>query len=478
MSTLNDNLPPASRRTRLVATIGPASIGIIDRLVEVGLDVARINFSHGSASEHLHAAQAIREAAARAGRTVGILVDLPGPKLRLAQLHADPVELETGATVTLTGPGIAASDASLPLGDATLPAMLRVGDRILLADGAAELRVTGSGNDTAIAEVVRGGPVRSRQGVSVPAERLAADALGRADEAVIPHLLEVAPDFAGQSFVRSAADVKLLRSRLPDEIRIVAKIETRPALEDIDQILEVADAIMVARGDLGVELPFEQVPLAQKDLVRAALMAGKPSIVATQMLESMVNAPRPTRAEAGDVANATIDGADAVMLSGETAVGKYPLESLCAAADIAAATDEHQAPTRPPAGTPSFGPDVDARALTVAAVAMADNDPDVVGLVCYTHSGRTPRRLSSLRPGVPIVAFTPTVACARSLTLRRGVYPVVMEVEQDDSSGISAAVIAALKQGIGELGLSEDDAIVLVQTSVRGGPNALELLRP
>jgi len=191
VTTLNDNLPPASRRTRLVATVGPASIGIIDRLVEVGLDVARINFSHGSASEHLHAAQAIREAAARAGRTVGILVDLPGPKLRLAQLHADPVELETGATVTLTGPGIAASDASLPLGDATLPSMLRVGDRILLADGAAELRVTGSRNDTAIAEVVRGGLVRSRQGVSVPAQRLAADALGRADEAVIPHLLSI-----------------------------------------------------------------------------------------------------------------------------------------------------------------------------------------------------------------------------------------------------------------------------------------------
>ena len=234
---------------------------------------------------------------------------------------------------------------------------------------------------------------------------------------------------------------------------------------------------MVARGDLGVELPFERVPMAQKDLIRAALMAGKPSIVATQMLESMVKAPRPTRAEAGDVANAILDGADAVMLSGETAVGDFPLEALWAAADIASATDEHQRPTRPPAGTPSFGPDVDARALAVSAVTMADNDPDVVALACYTHSGRTPRRLSSLRPNVPIVAFTPTPECARSLTLQRGVYPVVMEVEPDDPAAVSAAVIAALKQGMGQLGLSADDAVVLVQTSVRGGPNSLELLR-
>ncbi len=361
-----------ARRTKLVATIGPASIGLVDRLIEAGLDIARINFSHGSDADHLHAAEVVRSAAAAAGRTVGILADLPGPKLRLAQLHDDPVQLETGTSVALTGPEVAASAASLPLADGSVPALLELADRVLLADGAAELRVTGSRHDAAICEVVRGGPVRSRQGVSVPAERMAADALGQADEAAIPHLLEVAPDFAGQSFVRSAADVKLLRARIPDEMGIVAKIETRPALEGIEEILEVADGIMVARGDLGVELPFEQVPLAQKDLVRAALMAGKPSIVATQMLESMIKAPRPTRAEASDVANAIIDGADAVMLSGETAVGDFPLESLRAMADIAERTDAYKTPTRPPAGTPSFGPDVDARALAVAAVAMAD----------------------------------------------------------------------------------------------------------
>jgi pyruvate kinase len=472
--------PPSAssaRRTKIVATIGPASIGILESLVHAGLDVARINFSHGSEEDHLIAAKAVRAAAAAAGRTVGILVDLPGPKLRLTQLHAEPVELETGASVTLTGPGVASSATSLPLGDGSVPSRLRSGDRVLLADGAAELRVIEPRDADARTEVVRGGPVRSRQGVSVPAECMAPDALGRADEAVIPHLLEVRPDFAGQSFVRSATDVRTLRARLPDDIRIVAKIETRPALDDIEAILAAADGIMVARGDLGVELPFEQVPLAQKDLVRAALMAGKPSIVATQMLESMVQAPRPTRAEASDVANAIIDGADAVMLSGETAIGAFPLESLRAAVRIAERTDTYKAPTRPPAGTPTFGADVDARALAVAAVAMADTDPAVVAMACYTHSGRTPRRLSSLRPGMPIVAFTPTEACARSLTLQRAVHPVVMEVEPDDPVSISQAVIRALKQGTGGLELQADDAIVLVQTSVRGGPNALELLR-
>ena len=467
----------ASRRTKLVATIGPASIGMVDRLIEAGLDIARINFSHGTPEDHLRTAEVVRAASVQSGRTVGILADLPGPKLRLGILHEDPVVLEPGSTVALSGPDTPSTEHDLPLGDPDLAARLEPGDRVLLADGAAELRVAAVQDGAAICEVVRGGPVRTRQGVSVPAERMSPDALDAADAAVIPHLLEVMPDFAGQSFVRSAADVKLLRSRIPDTIRIIAKIETRPALDSIDEILEAADGIMVARGDLGVELPFEQVPLAQKDLVRAALMAGKPSIVATQMLESMVTAPRPTRAEASDVANAIIDGADAVMLSGETAVGAWPLEAVRAMADIARETDVYKTPTRPPAGTPSFGPDVDARALTLAAVSMADSDPDVVGMACYTHSGRTPRRLASMRPGRPIAAFTPTEAIARSLTLVRGVSPFVMAVEPEEPSAITEAVIAALREGKVELGLGEDDAIVLVQTSVRGGPNALELLR-
>ncbi len=265
VSTDPDQAPALARRTRLVATIGPASVGIVAQLVDVGLDVARINLSHGSEADHRRSAEAVREASRALDRSVGILVDLPGPKLRLGMLPADGVELRQGDAVTLTGPDRAATEAALPLSDAAVPPRLLVGDRILLADGAAELRTIGSRATSAVAEVVRGGVIRSRQGVSVPAERLAADALSQSDKALIPHLLELGPDFVGQSFVRSAADVELLRSWLPEDIRIVAKIETRPALEDIEAILAVADAIMVARGDLGVELPFEQVPLAQKD---------------------------------------------------------------------------------------------------------------------------------------------------------------------------------------------------------------------
>lgn len=465
------------RRTRLVATIGPASIDLVDRLVLAGLDVARVNFSHGSETDHRRSARAVREAARRLGRTVGVLVDLPGPKLRLGVLDEDPVILQRGTAVTLTGPDRAPGSASLPLADPAVPGRLRVGDRILLADGAAELRVTDVGDGLASAEVVRGGSVRSRQGVSVPAERLASDALRKADEALIPRLMALEPDFVGQSFVRSAADVELLRSMLPPGMRIIAKIETRPALDDIKAILEAADGIMVARGDLGVELPFEQVPLAQKDLATAALAAGKPCIVATQMLESMIHAPRPTRAEASDVANAILDGADAVMLSGETAVGEWPEEALRAAASICEATDTHQAPTRPPEGLPSFGSDTDARALAAAAVAMADADAHVAALACYTHSGRTPRRLASMRPSVPIVAFTPTEARARSLTLHRGVFPVVLAVSPDDPVSIARAVVEALRAGAAGQTPMPDAGIVLVQTSVRGGPNALELLR-
>jgi pyruvate kinase len=474
-----------ARRTRLVATIGPASVERVDRLVTAGLDVARVNLSHGTEDDHRRAVEAVRAASARIDRAVGILVDLPGPKLRLGVLADDALTLEHGGVVVLGGPSVAESAADqaaestarLPLSDDAVPARLHVGDRLLLADGAAELRVIATADGVVTAEVVRGGTVRTRQGVSVPAERMPVDALGRADEALLPHLLSLGADFVGQSFVRSAADVERLRSRLPAPMRIVAKIETRPAVEDIEAILAVADGIMVARGDLGVELPFEQVPLAQKDLVRAALAAGRPCIVATQMLESMVHAPRPTRAEVSDVANAILDGADAVMLSGETAVGAWPEEALRAAAGICEATDAHLAPARPPNGLPSFGSDRDARALAVAAVAMADADPDVVALACYTHSGRTPRRLASLRPIVPIVAFTPTEARARSLTLERGVHPVVLEVTPDDPVSIARAVVTALRVGVEGRALRPDAAVVLVQTSVRGGPNALELLR-
>ena len=478
MTTAAGSSPGVARRTKLVATIGPASVGLVGELVAAGLDVARINLSHGSAEEHHRSADAVRAAAIAAGRTVAILVDLPGPKLRLGELGPGPIELTPGAVFTLTGPSGQATPSALPLGDAAVLRRLQRGDRILLADGAVELRVVGDDDITTTVEVVRGGTVRTRQGVSVPAERLAADVLGAADESHIGHLLELRPDFVGQSFVRSADDVQKLRSRLPPDVRIVAKIETRPAVEDIADILEVADAIMVARGDLGVELPFEQVPMVQKQLVRAALAAGRPSIVATQMLESMIDASAPTRAEASDVANAVLDGADAVMLSGETAVGRWPVEALQAAASISAVADDYDLPTRPPDVTAAFEHHPDARAVAQAAVALADADEDVVGVACFTRSGRTARLLSALRPRVPVVAFTPQAAIARALTLHRGIRPVVLDVDAADPGAVSVAVNAALAAGASEWELTASDAVVLVQTSVDGGPNTIDVLRP
>jgi pyruvate kinase len=327
------------RQTQLICTIGPASVERVDALVGAGMDVGRINLSHGSAASHRVAASAIRRAAATAGRRVLILVDLAGPKVRLAALEGDAIDLAAGRRFVLRTGGTAAD-----VGDASgarvsygrLASDVRIGDPILLADGAVELRVAAIGGDgTVQTDVVRGGTIRSRAGVAIPAARMSAPGLTAKDRADLPRLAELGATFVGQSFVRAPADVLELRAALgPDGPRIVAKIETRPAVESLDGILDVADAVMIARGDLGVEVPFEEVPVIQKQLVRQALGRGVPSIVATQMLESMITAPRPTRAEASDVANAVFDGADAIMLSGETAIGAYPVEAASAAIRI------------------------------------------------------------------------------------------------------------------------------------------------
>jgi pyruvate kinase len=335
-------VPP--RRTQIVCTIGPASIGRIPELLQAGMDIARINFSHGTRVEHVDAANRVREAGRQSGRPLGILVDLPGPKVRLGAFASGEAHLPTGSTVAIVRDAGPATPGRLTTSYPGLVDDLRSGDHVLLADGEVELVATGTGAAITL-EVLRGGTVRSRAGVSVPATRLSLPALTSHDLELLDEVRALEPDLVGQSFVRAAADVESLRNALArDGPRIVAKIETRPAVESIAGILEVADAIMVARGDLGVEIPFAEVPIVQKRLIGAARAAGRPSIVATQMLESMINAARPTRAEASDVANAVLDGADAVMLSAETAIGRYPVEATAAAAAIIAyveAAPEH-----------------------------------------------------------------------------------------------------------------------------------------
>lgn len=462
--------------TKLVCTIGPASRDRLDELVSVGMSVARVNLAHGDPADHEASINAVRAAADRVGREVAVLVDLPGPKIRLGELRDDDVTLEPGRPFRIgpTQPG----DASGATANHALAGDLRPGDRVLLSDGAAELRVTTSTGDTVETVVERGGTVRSRAGVAVPAERLSLPALTEDDRAVLPWLVDVGVDFVGLSFVRAAGDVESLREALAalsdDSPGIVAKIETRPAVEAAEAIIGSADAVMVARGDLGVELPFEKVPLIQKRLVGAARAAERPVIIATQMLESMTSAPRPTRAEASDVANAALEGADAVMLSAETAVGAFPVEAAVAAIRIVAAAE---------AGRPSglsavdvHGPAVadDARAIALAAIELARNAPDVDAIACFTRTGRTARLLAGQRPPVQILAYSPDVRVRRRLALVRGVHPrpIGPSAETD--------LRRALSDRVAELDGRAASGVVLVATTAGGGdrPNVLEVVRP
>ena len=325
----------AARRTQLVATIGPASVDHVEALARAGMEVARVNFSHGTSADHAAAAAAVREAAATTGIPMAVLVDLAGPKVRLGELSAGSIDLVTGQTFRLRGDPGPGDARSAGTNHPDITADLRVGDRILLADGDAELRVLEAGREI-VTEVVSGGTIRSRAGVNIPGDRLSLAAVSERDRRDVARGLgELGADIVAQSFVRRAEDVEELRTLLEGSVvTLMAKIETRAAIDDIERILAAADAIMVARGDLGVEIPFEEVPIVQKELIRSAHRHRKPVVVATQMLESMTDAPRPTRAEASDVANAVLDGADGILLSAETAIGRFPVEAAEAATSI------------------------------------------------------------------------------------------------------------------------------------------------
>ncbi len=408
-------------RTKLVCTIGPASTSRVPELVAAGMDVARLNFSHGTPAARAMGADRVRRAAQDAGRPVALLADLSGPKIRLGELIDGVVTLAAGGTYRLRSrdTAVRGDQRGAAVTYPRLAADVKPGDAILLADGAAQLRVVSVGEDV-VTEVVRGGKIYSRQGVSIPSERVSTPALTRKDRADIPRALELGVDYVAQSFVRSPADVVELRALLgEDGLPIVAKIETRQAIDAFDDILDVVDAVMIARGDMGVELPYEEVPIIQKQLVRRALDRGIPSIVATQMLESMIASPRPTRAEASDVANAVFDGADAIMLSGETAIGAYPVLAAEAAVRIIQLCEERGIEML--AGGAQRPAEGDAGALAYAAVALARADRDIAAIACYSRSGRTARMLAMLRPPVPIYAFSPDPVVVARLALVHGV---------------------------------------------------------
>lgn len=472
------SVDPASfaRRTKLVCTLGPATVGREAELIAAGMDVARLNLSHGSRTERAAAATAVRSAVGGAGATVAILVDLSGPKIRTSDLAGGAIDLEAGSSLVLAaGPPTGAGTATrVPVAYQRLAADLQPGDRVLLGDGAVELRVERIDGDEVRTEVVRSGTIRSRTGVSIPSERRSGGPLTARDRTDVRTLGELSPDYVAQSFVRRPSDVAALRRLLgKGGPPIVAKIETRPAIDRFDEILAQVDGVMIARGDLGVELPFEEVPLVQKQLVRRALDRGVPTIVATQMLESMIAAPRPTRAEASDVANAVFDGADAIMLSGETAIGQFPVLAADAAVRIVRHCEDRGREHLPSGAAPPVGSD--AGSLAYAAVALADAEAEVVAIVCYTRSGRTARVLSSLRPSVPIFAFSPDAATVSRLALVHGVVPL----------GLPAPVqvaqrLAALRRALPSGAPFRSGAAVVLVASTAGegsGPNLLELHR-
>ena len=452
------------RSTKLVCTLGPASATpkMVQGLVRAGATVFRLNMSHGTPDDHARIVRLVRDAESAIGQTLAVLADLPGPKVRLGQLDPDPFPFRPGVTFRLrpAGPGDARGAATTYPG---LAGDLRPGDRVLLADGAVELTVTGIADGEVRTECVRGGVASSRQGVNVPAERLGLPPITDRDREALGRALDLGVDVVAQSFVRAAADVADLRSLMGDRaLPIVAKIETGPAVRDIDAILDEADAIMIARGDLGVELPMEEIPLIQKDLVRRAREAGRPAIVATQMLESMVHAPRPTRAEATDVANAVLDGADAVMLSAETAIGDFPFEAAAAASSIAVHAEVDGEPFRIQAQV--HRPASEGGAIARAAALSAASDLGVVAITCFTETGRTARLLSIERPTVPIYAFVPPDDVRRAICMLWGVHAMPAREPADTDE-----MIAIMDHGLVDHGLAQPgDRVVMAAASPAG----------
>ncbi len=416
-------------RTKIVATVGPATASVdrIHALAEIGVDVIRINFAHATHESAREIIDWVREASSDVGKPMAVLADLAGPKIRIGALPA-PVDLAERREVVLAPEDIATGD-ELPTTYDGLAADVGVGGRILLDDGLMELRVDAVAPPRVRCSVVRGGRLKANKGMNLPGVRVSAPSLTEKDIADLAFAVEAGADYIGLSFVQRPADVADLRSRLPKGYPIIAKIEKDAALEDIEPILAETDAVMVARGDLGVELPFEKVPLAQKRIVQLANFYGRPVITATQMLESMIENPRPTRAEASDVANALFDGTDAVMLSGETAYGQYPLLAVEAIVRIAGEIEKTQAYEEGPkydvpiahylraGATPT---EHAIAAATVEAVSLLR----APAIISFTRSGTTSRLVSSYRPPVPIIGVTDQERTWRQLALVWGVHPV------------------------------------------------------
>ena len=463
------------RRTKIVATIGPATAnsGMVERLIRAGMDCARINCSHGVREDLIASIRIVREVQERIDHPVAILADLPGPKLRLGTLPQERL-IETGSEVVLTTPGTAAA-GELELGfSIDFASVVQVGASVMIDDGRVRLRVLDATPTSCRCEVVTGGVVRSQKGVNFPGTYLPIPSITDRDREMLAMAIDQDVDYVALSFVRRAEDVDELR-RLIDQAggrqRVIAKIEKMEAVEKLDSIIDAADGIMVARGDLGVEIGTADVPMAQKRMIARGRAAGKPVITATQMLESMIERPIPTRAEASDVANAILDGTSAVMLSGETAVGEYPVEAVETMVRIAAAVEPSYAYLESSYDDARLGPRFISDVVGHAACDMAEVI-EAAALVVPTVSGETAREVSKHRPRRPIVACTPSIGVRQQLMLDWAVVPLLLEPTHDVETLWRRSVDAVLRAGIAGPG---DRVVITSGTNVnrKGATNTI-----
>jgi pyruvate kinase len=438
INTAHDLL--SRKRTKIVATLGPASSTpeVLDQLIAAGVDVFRLNLSHGDAEAHRALHAEVRNAARRADKYVGILADLPGPKIRVGSFEGGAITLETGDEVSVTTLEVLGTPGVIPSQYRGLARDISSGDSILLDDGNLELEALETSDTEVRCRVVVGGVLKDKKGMNLPGVRVSAPALTDKDRDLARFALELGVDFLALSFVRRASDLRELReliSEVDDSVLLVAKIEKAEALEDIENIVQEADGIMVARGDLGVELRPEKVPPIQGQLVEMARDLEKPVIVATQMLESMTRAPRPTRAEVMDVANAVAEGTDAVMLSGETAVGDYPVKAVEMMDRVIRETEGYLWPRRAAGMGLSASRKLPPLAIEDAvarATAQLSRDLLVRCIVVFTRSGWTAGKVSAGRPQAPILSATPDAGACRRTSLYWGVEPVKLDSLEPD----------------------------------------------
>jgi len=422
---------PPKNKTKIVATIGPASDspGILERLIRAGLNIARLNFSHGDFSGHAERIRRIRSAEKATGRRITIMADLPGPKMRLGKIEPEPIHLHPDESFTLTTEEIVGTQQRVSMSFQRLPKVVKPGDRLFLNDGLVQLVVERVAGSDVHCRVAVGGELRSKKGLNLPGIDLGISAFTDHDRACLEFALKNGADAVSQSFVETAADIKAVRATAKDlgkQPFIIAKIERSEAVRNFDEILKATDGVMIARGDLGVEVPIEEMAILQKELIAKASLAGRPVITATQMLESMVASRLPTRAEATDVANAILDGTDCVMLSAESAMGKYPEEAVSMLAKIAAYTEAH----RPPSGLADLRvrlgqglPSTPAEA-TASVVDNALGTVPCAAVLVPTQTGTTARMISRFKPSIWTVALSHDANVCQGLVFSYGVEPV------------------------------------------------------